>query len=281
MSFGKKPPSALQPSAAPAPPPPPPSSDPHNRRKVFPDEVWQGKSGAMLRELGFSPNDESNLVPNGSSINAKLVDGKSRIDARHAQAQANAQALLRDAQLRPFYLIPDPIWNSDAGTFLMTSLDLYPYDDWNVIFLAADQRTALVMDIALHPNGNVPAFVTATEKFMADARAHMKRATEEAELTSNYAAFADTREDAQLRVKGLAMSFARSLIEAWEKQKSPDLEPQAGFARPPHPKRRNENEETTGVQAIVDELGEEALHQAKSAAVSFARSVFSAWNKGD
>jgi hypothetical protein len=219
MSFGKRP-SSTAGQGPTTPSADPPSTDPHGRRKVFPDEAQDGPSGAMLRELGFSTNDESNPVPNGESIHARLEQGKRTLDERHAKAQTNAQALLPSAQLRPFFLIPDPCWNGDAGTFLMTALDLYPYDDWNVVFLAADQRTAVVMDIALHPNGNVPAFVAATEKLMVDAQAHMKRATEEAELTADFAAFNDTREDVQLRVKGLALSFARALIEAWDKQKA-------------------------------------------------------------
>jgi len=220
MSFGKRRSSAASGATAPPSAPPPSGGDPFNRRKVFPDEVWEGETGALLRELGMSPDDESNLAPNAASINARIEAGKRRLHERTEKAQANAQSLLPSAQLRPFFLIPDPCWNSDIGTFLMTSLDLYPYDDWNVVFLAADQRTAMVMDIALHPNGNVPAFVTAAEKFMADARAQMKRATEEAELTRDYAAFNDTRGDVQIRVKGLAMSFARALIDAWENTKT-------------------------------------------------------------
>lgn len=218
MSFGKRPSSAAAPAAPP--PTPPTGGDPHGRRRIFPAEAWQGKAGALLRELGMSPDDESNLVPNASSITARLEDGKRALEARTAKAQANAQALLPNAQLRPFSLIPDPCWNGECGLFLMASLDLYPYDDWNIVFLAADERTAMVMDIAMHPNGNVPAFVAAAEKFMVEARAHIKRATEEAELTANYAGFNDVREDVRLRVKGLAMSFARTLIDAWDKQKA-------------------------------------------------------------
>lgn len=272
MSFGKRPSTAPAQAAA---PPPPAGGDPHNRRKVFPDAVWQGPHGAMLRELGFSPTDESNLVPNASSINAKLETGKRRIDERLAAAQANAQMAMPGAMLRPFFLIPDPIWNGENGTFLMTSLDLYPYDDWNVVFLAGDQRTAIVMDIALHPNGNVPAFVTAAEKFMINARAAMKRATEEAELTSNFAAFAEAREDVQLRVKSLAMSFARALIDAWEKQKDPHA--RSPFATDePTQAMAARDEESTGFQAIVDELKEEAAGQAKNAVFTAARSAFGA-----
>ena len=272
MSFGKRPSTASAQAAA---PPPPTGGDPHNRRKVFPDAVWHGQSGSMLRELGFSPTDDSNLVPNASSINARLEIGKRRIDERLEAAQSNARAKMPGAQLRPFFLIPDPIWNGESGTFLMTSLDLYPYDDWNVVFLAGDERTAIVMDIALHPSGNVPTFVTAAEKFMPNARAAMKRATDEAELTSNFAAFAEAREDVQLRVKGLAMSFARALIEAWEKQKDPHARSPFATDEPVQtiPAR---DEEPTGFQAIVDELKEEAESQAKDAVFSAARSAFGA-----
>lgn len=212
MSFGKRPSSAAAKSA-------PPVVDPYGRRKVIPEEAWQGKTGEMLRELGMSPDDESNLIANTASINARLDAGKSALEARLAKAQANARALLPQAELRAFSLIPDPCWNGDTGVFLMASLDLYPYDDWNIVFLAADERTAMAMDIAIHPNGNVPAFVTAAEKFLAEAQAHLKRATDEAELTHDFAGFHDVREDVQLRVKGLAMSFARALIEAWDKRK--------------------------------------------------------------
>lgn len=278
MSFGKRPPRAA-PTApemgATASSPPAASGDPHGRRRVFGEEVWQWPSGALLRELGFSPDDESNLVPNAASINAKLEEGKRRIDERLAKAQANAQSALPQATLRPFFLIPDPVWNGEAGTFLMTSLDLYPYDDWNVVFLAADDRTALVMDIALHPNGNVPAFVSASEKFMTDARARMHRATEEAELTANYAAFHDAREDMQLRVKGLAMSFARTLIDAWEKQKHPDA--RSPFAADPvQPPAPPSNEDATGLQALVEDIREEAEGELKTAAFAAARSAFGA-----
>lgn len=272
MSFGKRPSTA---SAHAAPPPPPAGDDLHNRREVFPDAVWDGPNGAMPRELGFSLTDESNLVPNASSINAKLETGKRRIDERLAAAQANAQRAMPGAMLRPFFLIPDPIWNGENGTFLMASLDLYPYDDWNIVFLAGDERTAIVMDIALHPSGNLPAFVAAAEKFMINARAAMKRATEEAELTADFAAFAEAREDAQLRVKGLAMSFARALIDGWEKQKDPHAHSPSASDEPVLPMSAR-HEESTGLQAIVDELKDEATGQAKNAVVSAARSAFGA-----
>lgn len=213
MSFGKKPSSTHQ-----TPPPTPPTrEDPHGRRKVIPDATWEGPQGELLRKLGLTPDDESNLVPNEASIAARLEVGRVRHEERNILAQRNVEARLNGAKVRPFFLIPDPCWNGATGVFLMTSLDLYPYDDWNIIYLAGDERTALVLDIAMHPNGNVPVFVEAAAKFMLRAQEQMDKAHEAASITHDFAAYQTLREDVQLRVKGLAMQFSRSLVEAWEK----------------------------------------------------------------
>ncbi|MBC7769706.1 MAG: hypothetical protein H7124_13075 [Phycisphaerales bacterium] len=210
MSFGKRPSTSQATSA------PPPPADAHARRKVFPTEVWQGESGDMLRMLGMTPDDESNLAPNAASINARIEQGRATMEGRFVQAQRNAQAALASAQVRPFFLIPDPCWNGPTGAFLMTSLELYPYDDWNVMFLAADDRTAAALDIALHPNGNVAAFVQASEKFMAEAQIHMEMAHDDAGRTQDFAAYYNAREDVRGRVKLLAGLFAKQIVEAWQ-----------------------------------------------------------------
>lgn len=216
MSFGKKPPSA-PPSSAPVASPAPASGDPYGRRKVIPDEVWDGPKGKFLRELGLSPDDESNLVPNEASIAARIEEGRARLEERNTLAQRNIETRLAGAKVRPFFLIPDPCWNGATGLFLMTSLDLYPYDDWNVMYLAGDERTALVLDIAMHPNGNVSAFLEASAKFMVRAQEQMSKAHEAASITHDFAAYQTIREDMQMRVKALAMQFSRTTIEAWEK----------------------------------------------------------------
>jgi hypothetical protein len=216
MSFGKRPTSAaIQPPAQPT------------ASALLPETTdLRNGHGEDIAQSAVTPSVGAgdSLIQSAASINAKLEEGKRRIDERLARAQTNAQAIKPDALLRPFFLIPDTIWTSDLGAFLLTSLDLSPYDDWNVVFLAADDPTAAAMDIALHPNGDMPTFVAAAEKLVGDLRAHMKRATDEVEVTADYATFQDIREDAQLRVKGLAMSFARTLIDAWEKRKASGAE---------------------------------------------------------
>ncbi len=212
MGFGKRP-SSTPPAAAPAP-------DPHGRQKVFPDAVWQGKSGDFLREMGFSPSDEANLVPNSDSINARIEQGRASMEARQAQVQRSAESRLPGAKLKAFFLIPDPCWNGPSGAFLMTSLDLYPYDDWNVMFLAADERTAKALDIALHPNGNIPAFVQAAERTVDETQVDLNGAHHEAGRTHNFAAYNEAREEARGRVKLQAGLFAKKIVEIWQETNS-------------------------------------------------------------
>lgn len=206
MSFGKRP--STNASAE-------KQADPHGRRKVFPDEIWDGPNGHVLRALGFSPDDESNLVPNGASLNAAIERSKAAHETAYAEAVKRVRSTMPSAEIRPFFLIPDAVWNGPGGVFLMTTLELYPYDAWNVIYLAADERTAMVLDLAPHPGKDVPAFVKASQEFMTTAMAHMDKVRDQVERTQKWAAFSDAQDDLRDRVKGIALLFARRMAEAW------------------------------------------------------------------
>jgi hypothetical protein len=211
MSFGKRPST----NGATQPPREPPRDDPHGRRKVFGDELWQGEHGNMLRMLGLSPDDESNLVPNAASVNAEIDKRKAAHDVALADAQQRVRSTLKDAEIRSFSLIPDAVWNSPAGAFLMMNLQLYPHDDWNIMYLAADERTALVLDLAPHPNGDVPAFVQASQEFMACAQTHLEKVRVHVMQTQKWSDYTDAQDDVRERVKSIAALFARRIAEAW------------------------------------------------------------------
>lgn len=214
MSFGKKPPT--RPSEPQAAPQPAIAVDPHGRKRVFPTEVWEGKTGAMLRELGFDPNDENNFVPNRASQDARLAEGRAALEARSARANAEAVKRFPRAVLRPFSLLPDPCWNGDTGAFLMLQLDLYPYDEWNIAFLPADMDTAHAVDAAPHPGKDIPQFVKLAAEFMAREDAALKALVRETERTQNFAGFHDAREAMRARVKALAAFFLAEMDKAWK-----------------------------------------------------------------
>lgn len=215
MSFGKRPSTLVSEPVRDGTAQQPAEPDPHGRRKVFPDEIWDGKHGEMLRMLGMSPDDESNLVPNASSINAAIDRSKAAHELAFAEVVKRVRSTMPSAEIRPFSLIPDVVWNSPAGVFLMTTFELYPYDAWNIMYLAADERTAMVLDLAPHPGKDVPAFVQTSQMFMETAQTHVDKVRTRIAQTENWAAFAELQHDMRERVKAMAALFARRIAEAW------------------------------------------------------------------
>jgi len=205
-------PQASQPVAASQPPPQ------HQQRKVFPDEVWQGKTGEMLRTLGMGPDDPSNLVPDANSVNARLDRDREKFEARLAEMNRSVAARVPGGQMRGFSLLPDPCWNGELAHLLMMRLDLFPYDDWNMIFLPADAATAAALDMPMHPNGNVPAFVENAEQFLRVADTRLRAAHDEATRTQNFGQFGEDLEEIRDKVKGLARAFLGELDKAWQER---------------------------------------------------------------
>lgn len=156
---------------------------------------------------------ETNLSPDG-----RLDQTRAAMEARHAQLQGSTQALLPGAKMRPFFLIPETCWEGPTGSFLMKTLDLYAHDNWNVMFLAADERTAAALDIALHPHGEIPAFIQATQRLMDECQLNMNGAHNEAARTGNFNGYNEARDDAREQVKLLAGLFAKQIVEAWQKR---------------------------------------------------------------
>lgn len=185
------------------------------RTRVIPAAMWDGESGDMLRQLGMSPDDESNLVPNQQSLEQRLVEGRAKLEAKLARLNDDISRRTNGGSVRPFFLLPDPCWNGEMGHLLMMRLDLCPYDDWNIAFLAADERTALKLDAPIHPNGNLPAFVKASAEFLEREDANLRAAHAEASRTQDFGKFHDDREAIRNRVRALGGYFAAQLMKAW------------------------------------------------------------------
>jgi hypothetical protein len=215
MAFGKRTGMTHSPAAASA----PSAGNPHGQRKVFSEEIFAGKHGDFLRELGFGPDDPGNLVPNAGSVNAKIELDRAAFEERLARYNLEIGRRTNGGMVRGFSLLPDPCWNGETGHLLMMRLELFPYDDWNMALLPADLETAQALNAPPHPGRNIPAFVERAAKFMASIDAGLRHAVAETERTGDYAKFGAAREEMRNKIKNFASQLYATMAERWEQNR--------------------------------------------------------------
>jgi hypothetical protein len=139
--------------------------------RVFSKELWDDpRIGAFLRDMGMNPDDERNRVPTAQDYIAKFAAAKERMMARTAEFNRAMTARHGYCNAAPYLVIDSTIWDGVHGAFLYAQLDLVAYDEWNVIMLAADERTRLGCGIP----GN-PVRITAVSEVMTKRVVEWKR----------------------------------------------------------------------------------------------------------
>src|SRR5262245_49456577 len=207
MFFGKRKATSSQaPAAAPAArremaPAPQPQE---TRQQVFPAELWQGEMGDFLRQMGMNPDDEANFVQTGASIDARVARDRATHEAKLEEVNRDIQRQVPGGRMLPFFLIPEPCWNGDMGAFFMARLRFFPYDDWNVVFMPADERTAKALNAAMHPGYVVPGAVELVQSFVQESEAKLAAASAAADRTHDFAAFGETLDSVRADVWGVA-----------------------------------------------------------------------------
>lgn len=120
--------------------------------RVFSKELWDDpKIGALLRECGMNPDDERNRLPTAEDYIAMFAAAKERLKLR---AEAYNRAMTERfgyCNATPFLVLGRPIWDGVHGAFLYAQMDLIGYDDWNIMMLAADERTRQLCGLPGNP----------------------------------------------------------------------------------------------------------------------------------
>ncbi|WP_127399800.1 hypothetical protein [Mesorhizobium sp. M4A.F.Ca.ET.090.04.2.1] len=134
-----------------------PTPDADGVTRVFSKELWDDpKIGSMLRELGFAPDDQRNIMRTADDYIALFATAKYRLQKRSETFNRDMAARHGYCRAAPFLVIDQSIWDGEHGAFLYAQMDLIGFDDWNVIMLAVDARTTQLCGLPAHP-GAVPA----------------------------------------------------------------------------------------------------------------------------
>jgi hypothetical protein len=135
---------------------PQPSIDSDGKRRVFGEAAFAGKHGDMLRFLGLSPNDEANIIPDDAEFDRRIKQSLAQQDARRTEIEAELLRTHGHNAIRPFFILAEPVFNSQLGQFLIRLMKLMPYDDWNIVYLPLDRETQAAMGgLPLHPRQSI------------------------------------------------------------------------------------------------------------------------------
>jgi len=152
--------------------------------RVFSKELWDDpKIGSFLREAGFAPDDQRNIMRTADDYIALFATARYRLQLRTETFNRDMAARHGYCHAVPFLVIGDAIWDGEHGAFLYAQMDLVSFDDWNVVMLAADARTTQSCGLPAHP-GSVPALNQAMTGHVIRWKARYESALEEFGVTA-------------------------------------------------------------------------------------------------
>jgi hypothetical protein len=142
--------------AAAAPAFPQPRIDSDGKRRIFGEGVFAGKHGDMLRSLGIGPNHPANIIPDDAEFERRVKRSLELQDARRTRIEDDLLRRHGHNAIRPFFILAEPVFNSELGQWLIKLMNLMPYDDWNIVYLPMDRETQAAMGgLPLHPQQSI------------------------------------------------------------------------------------------------------------------------------
>jgi hypothetical protein len=152
-------------------------------------------------------------------IGERFEESRARLAARHEEKSQRAKERFAQVEITPYCLIPETFWNGKGGEVLSARLDLFPHEDWNIAFLAADEASAALLDLPVCPDAPSATATEAAAKFIAEADLQLTTGFAGAERARNFSQYAQERDDLRDKLKKLARKVLFALDEEWAKGK--------------------------------------------------------------
>ena len=106
--------------------------------RVFPEEIFEGEIGKLLKSAGIDPNSAGNILDAQSPPINLLESHKKEFNQQWAFINENLPY-----DVAPVNFLPEEVWHeSEVGWFMISQLNLYPHRPWNTIFLPVDSAGA-------------------------------------------------------------------------------------------------------------------------------------------
>lgn len=147
-----------------------PPTDSDGRTRVFGEAIFASPQGDFLRSLGFSLDDPSNVIDDELGFRRKLKQSEDELKLRQTELEKTLLSEHRHNAIKPFFLCGEAIFNGDLGPWMMRSLKILPYQEWNVAYLPMDKDTQRAMgeNLPLHPQSEIPPLDKLLHGILAD-----------------------------------------------------------------------------------------------------------------
>jgi hypothetical protein len=139
--------------------------------RAIPKVIWDGPNGKMLRELGFAPDDASNVLPTHQSLDAL---NEQHIEAQKKLVAGVNHALAGKAVVIPYAILPWSLWNTEMAEFMSVSMKFFPTSTWNTMLLAEDDKSARALNLPVHPRAYPAGYEDAVVRLIGEARDEYK-----------------------------------------------------------------------------------------------------------
>ena len=148
----------------------------------------------MLRSLEFGPNDAANVIPDEAEFERRTKESLAKQDARRTRIEDELKRTHGHNAIRPFFVLSEPVYNSELGQWLIRLMNLMPYDDWNIVYLPMDRETQAAMGgLPLHPRQSIGPI----DELMCE------------QIGSFYSEFKDAKRKVDLHVREVGLSAAQ------------------------------------------------------------------------
>jgi hypothetical protein len=95
-------------------------------------------------------------VFDGAEFESRVKGSLAKQDARRTQIEDDLLRSHGHNAIRPFFILSEPVYNSELGRWLVGLMNLLPYDDWNIVYLPMDRETQAAMNgLPLHPRQSI------------------------------------------------------------------------------------------------------------------------------
>ena len=171
--------------------------------RVLPSELWQGDIGQALRDAGMHPDDPKNIVTFANAVDARLAQARVALELNVDMKNTEIQRAHPGCSLAPMYIFTEMVWKGPHSQFLLETLELTPYDEWNVPLVAADQTSAEALKLPRIYTNEMPQLQESINDLLGQIKAEHR-------------ASANFKDDMTRDIWGLSNYF-------WEEQIRPGL----------------------------------------------------------